>query len=464
MKRIIFCFDGTSNRIDSEFGTNVLLTASCITPQTQEGVTQIIHYDNGVGTEKNDKMAGGLFGIGLFKNVSEAYQFLIFNYTPGDEVFAFGFSRGAYTARSFVGFVKNTGIIERQYAYKIKDAIELYKNRKKKNLFDFFEFRKQYSSHICTSIEEDQWRCEHHPQDYSAGQADMFQFKYVGVWDTVESLGKWKVTRTFIPFLRNRPYFDPEYSFHDHDLSTLVASARHAVAVDERRRAFDVTPWDNLDKLNKDLGFKPDDPHAPYQQKFFPGTHGSVGGGGFITGLSDGTLEWIWEGAKSAGLTFDASPASRIFELKPDYRVPLDNWNPEKPRKGSAKFLNNLPARTRTFRPKALHEIHDSAVRRWRHQNADEITDGKYGLADQINMVEAKPFVEVKKERGLIQAPKPTQEMQLYTVVKGDYLSKIAKKLLGDAKRYPEIFEANQHIISDPDKIYIGQTLKVPMK
>ena len=98
MKRIIFCFDGTWNRIDSPDPTNVLLMASSIDPKPNSGITQIVHYDMGVGTKRINRMLGGVTGYGLFENIKQAYQFLIFNYSPGDEIFIFGFSRGAFTA------------------------------------------------------------------------------------------------------------------------------------------------------------------------------------------------------------------------------------------------------------------------------------------------------------------------------------------------------------------------------
>ena len=113
MKRIVICFDGTTNKLDTETPTNVLLTASCITPETSDGTKQVIHYAKGVGTNAGEKVSGALFGQGLYGKIQQAYEFLIFNYEPGDAVFVFGFSRGAFTARSFVGFVKHVGILER---------------------------------------------------------------------------------------------------------------------------------------------------------------------------------------------------------------------------------------------------------------------------------------------------------------------------------------------------------------
>jgi len=463
MKRIIFAFDGTTNTVDAENPTNVLLTASCITPETSDGIKQIVHYDNGVGTDRGEKGRGSLFGLGLYKNIEQAYQFLIFNYNPGDEIYVFGFSRGAFTARSFVGFVKYVGVIERHNAAQIKTAIGLYKNSKGQNALFMNDFKAKYSSHICMSLEEDHWRCENVP-NYEQGKAEQFQFKYVGVWDTVESLGFWKVTRTFIPGLRNRPYKNPHYSFHDHSLSKIVASARHAIAADEERRAFDVTPWDNLNVLNESVGFEPDDEHAPYQQKHFPGTHGSIGGGGPVRGLSDAALAWIWEGATNAGLSFDVSPTSRIYETKPDYRVSLHNGDPSKPQGAGEK----LPKTPRSFRPKALYQIHQSAINRWNHPNAEEIDGGKYQpitlkhLSSELDHAQSQVQIENKSIGGLISYNGSKDAIIFHTVVRGDTLSKLAERYLGDAKRFPEIFAINKGLVDDPDKIYVGQILKIP--
>lgn len=104
MKRLIFCFDGTWNKLEPGRATNVVLTAASIERIGRDGSPQIIHYDEGVGTGDLDQFRGGMFGTGLIDNVREAYRFLIFNYDPGDEIYVFGFSRGAYSAPTFVGF------------------------------------------------------------------------------------------------------------------------------------------------------------------------------------------------------------------------------------------------------------------------------------------------------------------------------------------------------------------------
>src|SRR3546814_11252591 len=94
-----------------------------------EGVPQVIHYDEGVGTGDLDELRGGMFGHGLIGNVREAYRFLVFNYDPGDEIYVFGFSRGAFSARTFIGFIRHVGPLHRLHVGRIDEAIELYRDR-----------------------------------------------------------------------------------------------------------------------------------------------------------------------------------------------------------------------------------------------------------------------------------------------------------------------------------------------
>lgn len=87
MKRLVFCFDGTWNTLDAPYPTNVVITAESVLPLTQNNVAQVVFYDEGVGTSKYEKVSGGMFGAGLIKNMADGYRFLIFNYTPGDEIY-----------------------------------------------------------------------------------------------------------------------------------------------------------------------------------------------------------------------------------------------------------------------------------------------------------------------------------------------------------------------------------------
>ena len=107
MKRLVFCFDGTWNKLSTNCPTNVVLVAEMVAPIAKGGVPQIVYYDEGIGTAKSEHFMGGAFGKGMMTNIREAYRFLLFNYEPGDQIYAFGFSRGAYTARSFLGFIRH---------------------------------------------------------------------------------------------------------------------------------------------------------------------------------------------------------------------------------------------------------------------------------------------------------------------------------------------------------------------
>ncbi|MBK6297885.1 MAG: DUF2235 domain-containing protein [Sphingomonadales bacterium] len=127
MKRLVFCFDGTWNKLSTNCPTNVVLVAEMVAPIAKGGVPQIVYYDEGIGTAKSEHFMGGAFGKGMMTNIREAYRFLLFNYEPGDQIYAFGFSRGAYTARSFLGFIRHAGILDVDSAEQIDQAIAIYK-------------------------------------------------------------------------------------------------------------------------------------------------------------------------------------------------------------------------------------------------------------------------------------------------------------------------------------------------
>src|SRR6267143_3690566 len=131
MKRLVLCCDGTWNSADQERNgvpspTNVVKIAYRIAKR--DGATlQVIYYDQGVGTGNFfDRLTGGAFGDGVEANIYDAYLVLIGNYEPGDEIYLFGFSRGAYTVRSIGGMIRKCGILARPYVEHYHAAIELY--------------------------------------------------------------------------------------------------------------------------------------------------------------------------------------------------------------------------------------------------------------------------------------------------------------------------------------------------
>jgi uncharacterized protein (DUF2235 family) len=456
MKRLVFCFDGTWNRLDAKFPTNVVITAESVVPIASDGSAQMIYYDQGVGTGKWDRFRGGIFGAGLLDNIAHAYRFLIFNFTPGDEIYIFGFSRGAFTARSFAGLLSNCGILRRRDAAKVTEAIEHYRKRENTPAYDeqMMCFRRDYSPQICVSSLEDEWRSKNLP-GYVPGQASQLQITYLGVWDTVGALG---VPSTF--GLLNP--LNKKYQFHDTRLSSLAKSARHAVAIDERRKDFQPTLWDNLQELNKQTGHLTSADDAPYQQKWFPGTHGSVGGGGDRRGLSDQALDWVMDGARHVGLQLDSSQRSRIFELAPNYVEFLNNS--EDPGM-MYRAMNFFAAADRQPGPSQLFEVSISARRRWM-ESPTNLRDGTQyrpktlaGVANALSALDPAAL-GVGMSKGSEAAD---GKYVMYEVKQGDTLRGLAEHFYGDANASRRIFTANLNKLESEDRIYVGVSLRIPI-
>jgi uncharacterized protein (DUF2235 family) len=270
VKRLILCCDGTWNRADqvTQDGkpcvTNVLKIARRIA-KSAGGTPQIIYYGQGVGTGNAlDRFSGGAFGEGLTENIFDAYRFLVANYEPNDELFLFGFSRGAFTARSIAGMIRKCGILRRDFAEQYVEAIQLYKNGAHPDDAGPKDFRSRFSLCGLTGI----------------------PIKFIGVWDTVGALG--------IPLRGLRSLTRKDYQFHDTQLSGTVEYAFHALAIDEHRAPFKPTLWACDPKHSQTV-----------EQVWFSGVHSDIGGGYPEAGHSDITLDWMIGKARSAGLVFD---------------------------------------------------------------------------------------------------------------------------------------------------------------
>ena len=315
MRRLLIFCDGTWNKETAAEPTNVVLAAEAVLPAGPDGTDQIVYYGEGVGTsylinQKVEQWAAGAFGWGLFDHIADAYRFIVFNYQPGDEVFIFGFSRGAFTARSLAGLIRKCGIIPKGQVKSIADAFAFYQRDDIHPDDDAAqEFRATYSPDTLMKQADIDWRRSH---GMAVPDVPLFTIKYLGVWDTVGELGVPKD-------IMFSDLINAKYHFHDPSLSSTVAAARHAVAVDESRVAFTPALWDNLDILNKI-----DDRAGNYLQLWFPGDHGSVGGGGDIRGLSSDALVWIIEGAVRQGMSISPGAIAE-WTGKADFRASLHN-------------------------------------------------------------------------------------------------------------------------------------------
>ena len=453
-KRLVFCFDGTWNRLDARTPTNVVLTAETVLPMAADKKAQAIFYDEGVGTGPLDHLGGGMFGWGIVDKLGDAYRFLTFNYTPGDEIFVFGFSRGAFTARSFVGMLRNCGIVARSQAGRIGEAIKWYRDRSPSKAPDSLQtrrFRAQVSPAVCVEEGEDAWRQANVP-GYEAGSAPLLKIRYLGVWDTVGALGV--PTRYRLLAFLNR-----KYRFHDTALSPLVLSGRHAVAIDESRKDFTPTLWSNVDELNRAQGSDPESATAPYQERWFPGVHCGVGGGGDFRGLSDQVLVWVWEGAQRAGLGLDTAVGSKLFELSPDPHSPLSPFDEDALswwERRKASLTNALWSRGDRAGPSVFRNVSISARRRWKCEPAT-LPEGKAyrprTLAGFTRELDALPKIPAVPAPGTF---------DFVRVTRGDTLRSIALHHFGNADRATEIFEMNRDVLEDADHIYPGMPLRVP--
>jgi len=288
VKRLVICCDGTWQRLYGGALTNVALTARAVAPRDAKGNLQVVYYSAGVGASVDGvSLWQGMTGGDLDDNLLAAWLFINLNYEPGDQLYLFGFSRGAYTVRSLAGLLRKVGILRREHVDKVHDALALYRNR----------------ALTADDEETERFRVAHAiawprlARPFTSPPVDL-GIRYLGVWDTVGSLGIPRLLPISIGL-------NARYEFHDTSLSRSVENARHAVAIDERRAPFAPTLWNNIDAFNTP-GTRP-----RVAQLWFPGDHGGVGGGG-APGLSNCALIWVLEGAELAGLTLSREPGSVI--------------------------------------------------------------------------------------------------------------------------------------------------------
>jgi uncharacterized protein (DUF2235 family) len=337
MSSIVICCDGTWNSADQEKKkvvvkgkeveelcvTNVLKIACRLCKTKKDGSLQI-YYDQGVGTGNlADRVGGGAFGDGLESNINDSYRFLIANYQPGDSIFLFGFSRGAYTARSIAGMIRRCGILRRDAVRQYPEAKAMYRSGIQAVDPNAVKFRSEFAIEADTPIQ-----C-------------------VGVWDTVGALG--------IPLRAFGSANQKRFQFLDTGLSRVVKFAFHALAIDEHRHPFLPTLWETQPN-----------PDQTVQQVWFAGAHSDVGGGYPEQGLSDIALDWMMDSAKTAGLEIDADVRAKL-PTRPDYKQKVHNSK-------SALYVFSGADRPVGGTKFGTEYFHKSIVERWR----DGAADGEY--------------------------------------------------------------------------------------
>ncbi|WP_102141896.1 DUF2235 domain-containing protein [Mycobacterium hubeiense] len=273
MKNIALCFDGTGNLVRAEGNTNVILLFKRL---TYDPARQLTYYDPGVGTFSSggawtpaarwvSRTLGLAFGSGMRENLENAYTYLINHWEPGDQIYLFGFSRGAYTARAMAGLLRTVGILRPGADNLVRYAIGNYARRKSRWRSTEWKQAGQFGSLMSRRT----------PQ----GKVTV-PVAYLGVWDTVKAPGLLRRSMVW-PYTRALPN---------------VKAGRHAISIDEKRRPYREYLVD--EKAS-----------ARIEEVWFAGVHSDVGGSYTDKPpLGEITLNWIADGARDAGLLFEDEP------------------------------------------------------------------------------------------------------------------------------------------------------------
>ena len=288
-KNIVICSDGTGNTTIKGRGTNVFkmfesidLNGHRFDPELDP---QVAIYDDGVGTEdfKPLKILGGVTGWGLSRNVKQLYKELCRIYDPGDRIFLFGFSRGAFTVRTLAGIITKCGIIDARkqptagaFDCSVNAAYKAYRSCYRTIFMRLFLGAPDSDATINFKAKF----CHSQPPEVH----------FIGVWDTVDAVG--------MPFhisdMINTVIYP--FKFPNQRLSEHVKHAYHALAIDDERHSFHPLLWDqSIPSENK---------HQKIEQIWFAGAHSNVGGGYPKQGMSLVPLDWLMEKAKAADLRF----------------------------------------------------------------------------------------------------------------------------------------------------------------
>ena len=330
MRRLVICCDGTWNTADQQTDglptpTNVAKIFSLLAQRDDEGTRQINYYRTGVGTSGGflRRTLGGAIGLRLEDDIVSAYKFLAETFEPGDEIFLFGFSRGAYTVRSLAGMVSNVGLADLRPAHR-PDGTDPWAVVKR--------LMTQYQSNKAGADKSMVQSMLLNPTtvgDVSFHDPAGVGFRFIGVWDTVGALGI-PDDKGVLRFLLGDP---KKHGFKDTELGANVTCARHALAMDERRQDFTPTLWTKWAE-GQDV-----------EQRWFAGVHGDVGGSYADCGLGDLTLDWMLTEAQANGLGLRAYAPGQV--------------NPDAFARRHDSFLGVF--RRRPTRPRAVPQVKDCA-------------------------------------------------------------------------------------------------------
>ena len=304
-KNIVICSDGTGNSALKDRGTNVFKIYEAVDlngHRTNAAMRQqIALYDDGVGSQglKPVKAISGALGWGLSRNVRELYAELVRVYEPGDSLYLFGFSRGAFTVRTLAGVITEIGVLDRERfttEYELRAAVGIaykYHRRHYRTLLSrLFRRAPEPGDLEAFRAMNSVYHPEHCPDRVPS-------IEFVGVWDTVDAVG---FPADFIADLWNTWVY--RFKFPDTTLSPRVKRACHAIAIDDERHTFHPVLWNERGENGR------------IQQVWFAGVHSNVGGGYPKQGMSLVPLLWMMDHAGEAGLRFVKTVRSLFEETR----------------------------------------------------------------------------------------------------------------------------------------------------
>src|SRR5262245_40466911 len=318
-RKLVVCCDGTWNTPRTEtnvFRTYGFLRESLGTPtevtrgdgvrtcggRATDGSEVVLFYDAGVGTDWFSRLLGGGAGAGLSDNVRDAYHFLGHNFSPGTEIYLFGFSRGAYTVRSLCGFIKAAGPLDKPSP---KDVWRTYMDRyvlaargpngvvARPSGWDLDRVRDWLAKTAGEAV-------GHLGTDVTTlpTHGDV-KIKFLGVYDTVGALG--------VPIPAVARVNEPIVGFQNKTLGDTVGNAVQAIWVDEKRGPYFPALWTQAAEAATLAG-------QSVLQVWFPGVHSDIGGGYHDKGIGNITWDFMMRQAADRGLVVD--PARRTPEVK----------------------------------------------------------------------------------------------------------------------------------------------------
>jgi uncharacterized protein (DUF2235 family) len=317
MKNIVICCDGTGNEI-SENISNVLKLYRCLRKTGKTEPQQVVFYDPGVGTlarpdpwrkvwQDTITIFGLATGYGLDDNVLAAYEFLVENYQDGDDIYLFGFSRGAYAVRVLAGLIHKVGLVSPQQVNLAGAGLTSYKQVSTTSAGLPAIDPRQFDD----AGDDDEQGAPATQDDRAAQFARILSTRwptvhFVGVWDTVASVIVPRPDRFYLPSLEELAFTRTNPS---------IRNFRQAISIDERRRMFRLKPWDDegifmRNRFSQTNNSEPQDS----LQVWFAGVHADIGGGypEKESGLSKFPLLWMIDEAVGIGLAVDRRTVNQL--------------------------------------------------------------------------------------------------------------------------------------------------------